>query len=237
MNKFKIISDLHLERKIDFIKFKKKDIGGTLLLAGDIGSPLHSNYWDFLNYSSDNFEKVFFITGNHEYWNDNNYTMKDIDNIIEEKSYNIPNIEFLNNKKVFYDDYNILGTTLWSNTINTKSYNYVKTNYSNGKKLNMKLHNELFTKNVKWIEENLEKNIPTIMLTHHLPSFNLGFFGNKYFPFRTLFASDLEYLIQNPIEYWVFGHTHTKLKRKINNVTCLVNAHNSYREPNLVKLK
>ena len=101
MNKIKVISDLHLERKIGFIKFKKNDIGGTLLLAGDIGSPLHSNYWDFLKYSSDNFEKVFFITGNHEYWNDNNYTMNDINNIIEEKSSEIPNIEFLNNKKVF----------------------------------------------------------------------------------------------------------------------------------------
>ena len=237
MNKIKVISDLHLERKIGFIKFKKNDIGGTLLLAGDIGSPLHSNYWDFLKYSSDNFEKVFFITGNHEYWNDNNYTMNDINNIIEEKSSEIPNIEFLNNKKVFYNDYNILGTTLWSNTINNKSYNYVKTNYSDTEKFNKEYHNYLFTKNVKWIENNIDNDIPTIMLTHHLPSFKLNFFENKYLPFRTLFASDLEYLIHEPIKYWIFGHTHSKFKRKINNVTCIVNAHNSYREPDLIKLE
>ena len=69
MRLIKYISDLHIERKIKTIRFNKKDLGGNIFIAGDIGSPLEKSYWEFLSYASYNYDNVFFTTGNHEYWN------------------------------------------------------------------------------------------------------------------------------------------------------------------------
>ena len=195
----KFISDLHLERKRGLVRFHKKQLGGNLFLAGDIGSPLRLNFWDFMDYVSSNFENIFYITGNHEYWNDK-YTIKEIDNIIEDYLLKYSNIQFLNNKKTKLYNYNILGSTLWSNSKNNMSYNFQKIYYKSNIKLNKEIVNNIYYKNVKWIKNNLHKK-PTILLTHHLPSYKFTFFNSKYDIFRSHFASDLEYLIKDPLKY------------------------------------
>ena len=100
MRLLKFISDLHLERKKNITTFANNHYNKSLILPGDIGSPLKQNYWDFMDYVSDNFEKVYFTTGNHEYWNDNKITIKEMDNLIEDKIVNYKNIYFLNNKSI-----------------------------------------------------------------------------------------------------------------------------------------
>ena len=80
MRLLKFISDLHLERRKDIITFSKNHYNKSLILPGDIGSPLKQNYWDFMDYVSDNFEKVYFTTGNHEYWNNNKITINQMNN-------------------------------------------------------------------------------------------------------------------------------------------------------------
>ena len=63
------------------------------------------------------------------------------------------------------------------------------------------------------------------MLTHYVPSFKLiEPKYSKYGKLNTLFATDLEYLIQKPIEAWICGHTHSILDMKINNIYCGINA-------------
>ena len=58
------ISDLHLEKNFPRnIKAEKP----FLILAGDIGYPFQKSYVDFLQSLSYQFDKVFIITGNHEY--------------------------------------------------------------------------------------------------------------------------------------------------------------------------
>ena len=73
-------SDLHLERgyKRDIIPKKP-----YLILTGDIGYPKQDSYKQFVLRMSDNFDKVFIISGNHEFDNLlNPYNINPIENKI-----------------------------------------------------------------------------------------------------------------------------------------------------------
>ena len=63
------VSDLHLEfyNKISF-RSCVKPVAPYLALAGDIGKPGTNMYTNFLSYVSSNWEHVFYVAGNHEYY-------------------------------------------------------------------------------------------------------------------------------------------------------------------------
>jgi predicted phosphodiesterase len=93
-----IASDLHLE-------FLKNDVSFStlidpkadyLVLAGDIGYHDYNNYHNFLTECGEYFEKVFIITGNHEYYSKK--AMKEIDQKIQDLCNTFDNVFFLNNK-------------------------------------------------------------------------------------------------------------------------------------------
>lgn len=83
--KIQYVSDIHLETHYNTSKniFEKilKPSAPYLALCGDIGYPGTELYEPFLQYCSDNFEHIFYIAGNHEFYND------------------LKSIKFLNNKK------------------------------------------------------------------------------------------------------------------------------------------
>jgi predicted phosphodiesterase len=64
------ISDVHLEtrKKIDFHSILKPT-AEYLALCGDIGYPDTEYYQNFLEYCSNNFKQVFYVPGNHEFYN------------------------------------------------------------------------------------------------------------------------------------------------------------------------
>jgi predicted MPP superfamily phosphohydrolase len=72
--KIQYLSDIHLETHHNTSKdlFEKilKPSAPYLALCGDIGYPGAQLYEPFLQYCSMNFEQVFYIAGNHEYYND-----------------------------------------------------------------------------------------------------------------------------------------------------------------------
>ncbi len=72
--KIQYISDIHLElytNKSNLL-FKNilKPIAPYLALCGDIGYPGAPLYESFLEYCSNNFKQVFYVAGNHEFYND-----------------------------------------------------------------------------------------------------------------------------------------------------------------------
>ena len=97
----------------------------NIALLGDIGNPFHQNYRDFLSYTSDRWENVFLLAGNHEYWKEK-YNYYDVNDKIEEVCSLFDNVTFLNNKRASFSfgsslEYLILGTTLWSHILPNKS--------------------------------------------------------------------------------------------------------------------
>lgn len=215
--KIQYISDIHLEF-LDNIRFTKfiKPIGNILILAGDIGNPYEQLYEEFLNYISTIFDKIFIITGNHEYYN-KKHTIEEVNTKIQSIVNQFTNITFLNNSYEDYLGYRFIGTTLWSN-VNSSLINDFKC--ING--MTIDYYNNLHNISIKFIKEQLELNIPLIVVTHHLPSSRL--IEPKYDSlYNQFFASNCDFLIKKPIKCWIYGHTHTRNEYYINDIILCCN--------------
>lgn len=126
--KIQIISDLHLDyytNRNELISFKKiiKPEAEYLFLAGDICTLDCIYLKQFLKYISKNWKKIFYVLGNHEYYqcNENKKCYDDLNNIYNELIKNYSNIYFLSNttKNIYHINYNnniyfIIGNTMWS---------------------------------------------------------------------------------------------------------------------------
>lgn len=221
--KIQYISDLHLEFYEDILKIPIIPSAPILCLLGDIGFPDSTNYDIILNWCSKNYKKVFIITGNHEYYS-NKFTIDEINNIINTKVKKYNNISFLNNTIEKYEDHTFIGTTLWS-YIPKYIKNHELNVYNDFKKIkgiNREKYNELFLKNLEFLENELKIHDNIICLTHHLPSIDLIHEKYKDYP-NFMFANNLNYLIEDNIKVWMCGHSHTGNTKIINNVICTLN--------------
>jgi hypothetical protein len=87
----------------------------------------------------------------------------------------------------------------------------------------------MFHTSQKWLSDNIignNKNV--IVLTHHLPSYDLIIDKYKkgiYSKYQDRFASDLNHLLQSPVKYWLCGHSHCNIEKQINDVMCAINAY------------
>ena len=219
------VSDLHLEFYNSFPnKYKKWDSNKDILcLAGDIGKPSKNTYKEFIEYSSGLFKYVFVITGNHEYYGKESINHVDVN--IEKICSHYKNVYFLNNKTHYIKEYDlyILGTTLWTKGAYCFEYN----DFNCIKGMNAEYLALLHNKALNYLETELEKidiSSKVIVLSHHMPSFNLINSKYKNFPYNCLFASDLNYLFEKyKINFWICGHSHSSNKLKINNTLVLMN--------------
>lgn len=232
------VSDIHLEfykNKID-IKDFITPCAAHLAILGDLGYPHSENFNEFLKQASNNFEQVFFISGNHEYYAAE--TMTEINNKIVEVCSRYPNVHYLSNQDYLLNEKIVLlGTTLWSyipdkkkhkikNAINDYSKIFIEENHYKTN-ISTQFITELHNQSVCFLKEKIEqyKDKDIIILTHHLPSFQLISSQYEGSDINYAFASDLEYLMLNNyhIKYWLCGHTHTKITVKINQCQCITN--------------
>ena len=108
-----IYSDLHIElwNRLPEIPVKSK----YLILAGDICQLNYPQFYPFLDYCSINWEKTFYIPGNHEYYS----RKKNMNELEFEYKYRIEerykNIFYVNDSFVSLDnDINIYGSIFWT---------------------------------------------------------------------------------------------------------------------------
>ena len=248
MVKINYLSDLHLEfykKNFDFNKlfnfssnFEERDI---ICLCGDIGYPEMQNYSDFIDFCSKYFKYVFVISGNHEYYSihNNTKTIQNTNELIENICSKYPNVHFLNNKTIYLEEFDIhiIGSTLWveidenfdmkqspSNDFKNIYYEYDSINY----KLNQDFMDLMYYESVEFLEGELNKlkdsNSKIIVLTHHLPSFQL--IGQKFKnnPTNFLYASNLDHFFDKfKIDYWICGHSHSPNNIKLGGSTLLLN--------------
>jgi predicted phosphohydrolase len=238
------LSDLHLEfykNDIDFNKFFdiKKFHGKVLCLCGDIGFPEEENYVRFIDFVSKLFKYIFIISGNHEYYSVKHTikTIESTDNLIEEICGKYNNVFYLNNKMYFIEQYNlhIIGSPLWTNVdknltqYDLYAYNdFSKIYYNKDYKLNTQYLDKMHIQSKNFIIESLENiknlNSNVIIMTHHMPSYQLINDKYKNFKLNSLFASNLDDLIEKyKIDYWLCGHSHSINSVKINNTILILN--------------
>ena len=244
---FHIFSDLHLEHHPDINSFKtfidkfpyiitNIDINSLsnkiLILAGDIGYPTCSNYFEFLKDCCSLYKYVIFTTGNHEYYNSE---INFINDLLQKESFKISNLYFLLNKSIIIDNYKFIGTTLWTNVDKySKSYvesfmndyitiklgdKYLKVNDTNN------FHKEQYEFIEKELKYSLTDDIKTIVVTHHLPSKKL--IDQKYVKYGSMnkaFYTDCDQLFNKyNISAWICGHSHTKNIQTVNKTKLILN--------------
>jgi hypothetical protein len=69
--------------------------------------------------------------------------------------------------------------------------------------------------------ENSKK--PLLIITHHLPSFEMILSEYDTSPCKSHFASDLNHLFKKPVIGWICGHS-DGFNEKINNIPCIMNS-------------
>ncbi|QKF94538.1 metallophosphoesterase [Fadolivirus algeromassiliense] len=236
-------SDNHLEFYDDNIDYKTwlTPCAPYLAVLGDLGYPSMTNFRKFFEQVSQVYEKVFYVSGNHEYYickNRQLQTLEQVDKEIQEICDSFLNVYYLNNKEHHLtDNIVILGTTLWSFIPANKKelmryqindYVYIYTTIDNiVAKITPSNTTNAHVKNVIWLSRKIEeyKDKQIIILSHHLPSFQLihkDYQGNDM---NCAFASDLDYLMNRHkhIKYWLCGHTHRNVYSKINECQCMTN--------------
>lgn len=240
-----LVSDTHLEfyynlQLYDSIKIEnfielpeinnnKKNI---LCLCGDIGNPELKTYKDFIKYYSKFFNQTIIIAGNHEFYKFQTYKLDYESRIqkIRDIVSDINNVKFLYQDSFKYEEIVFIGVVLWSDLGNDLEILdtvlcFDKINFKNNKLISFydyqQLHIDDKEKLIMKLEENKDKNI--IVLSHHLPSFQLINEKYKNDKNNIFFATDLEYLFYTyNIEYWFCGHTHYKTNKKINNTEIII---------------
>lgn len=211
MNLIQVCSDIHFEKgdivEINFNNIIQKN-AEILVLAGDIGDPFTDIYLNFIKFCSELFIHVLVISGNHEYYN---YSIEEVDDKINKICNNFINVHYLNNKTFYYEGLLFIGSTLWSSIspdIKMSDLMTIK-DYHKIKNFSPKISNDLFNKNLKFIEDNLNNNINCIVISHHAPSYKCIPEEYKGDSVNCCYASHLDYLFNNTnLLGWIYGHTH-----------------------------
>lgn len=209
-------SDLHLEfpQNRRFLKVNPlKPIGDVLLLAGDIVPFAELDYHDnFFNYISNHFQHVWWIPGNHEYYNSD---IADRSGTIHEEIRS--NVHLVNNKSVYLGGIRFIFSTLWSK-IHQDNFWLIENNINDfhvikreGRHFSASHFNQLHTESVQFLESELATGdlTKTIVLTHHVPTFMNYPEKYKTDKLNGAFATELSELIEAfPPAYWIYGHHH-----------------------------
>jgi predicted phosphodiesterase len=229
------LSDVHLEFYKRTIPYGIDLKGGDILcLAGDIGYPESDLYFTFLAYCSPLFKYIFIIAGNHEYYKTSTHPHKTIQSTNERiiKACNhYHNVHFLSESSFYVPEYNlnVIGTTLWTEAGDDLDDMY---SYNDFKKIHgMSMPGQmdrLHEMSLTFLKGELQKykhnNSTVLVLTHHLPSFQLIAPHYKDSGMNHLFATNLDYLFRDyTIHHWICGHSHCPMNKTIENTKVWMN--------------
>lgn len=145
----------------------------------------------------------------------------------------IERLHVLHNKEFIYKNIRFLGTTLWTDFNKKIENQYFALNNINDYKYityqdrNLQPHDvfNFHIKAKKWLINNLEPkevesklnidlkvDLKTVVISHHLPSYNCIDQKYKDSFLNSSFASNLDKLMEKyKIDYWIHGHTHSSI--------------------------
>jgi predicted MPP superfamily phosphohydrolase len=227
---FQYFSDIHLEffddpHKIDLLNIKP--CAPYLIIAGDVDNICHQvqhKYERFLNHISPLFKYIFIISGNHEYYRTIGKKqhidkwLKYIDDNIRTITKKFDNVIYLQNETfdIPDTDITIFGTTLWSEISRDEKREVrgVLSDYTYIPNFGINKPTELFNTSITSLTNALEtkKDRKFVVISHHLPSYDLIHPKYKYSGYNSAFASDVKFVNDEHIVAWVAGHTHCPME-------------------------
>lgn len=209
-------SDLHLEfpENKKFIEENPlQKHGDILVLAGDIVPFSQINeHHDFFNKIADQFEMIYWLPGNHEYYYSD---IADKNGSFKESIRN--NIILLNNSLIELPQASIIFSTLWTKISDLKS-DIIENRLSDfftikneGLSLRVKEYNSMHERNVQFLQDAIShsQDKKTIVVTHHVPTFTNYPLRFANSPINEAFAVELKKMIEiyQP-DHWIYGHSH-----------------------------
>ena len=231
--KIQYASDLHLEfeENSDYlIKNPLKVTGDILILAGDI-HVINSYRWlenPFWDWASKNYKEVIVAFGNHEFYK--GYDLSLVENGFKMKIRN--NVHYYYNCVIKFDDVDIIVSTLWSYIYKENAMfcrdgvnDFQLIDYHGGI-LTTDLFNKEHKKCLDFIKQSMNdsKAKTKIIVTHHVPSDLLTAEEFKGSDINNAFTVDLtDYIKTCGAKYWIFGHSHRNIDKKIGETYCLSN--------------
>ncbi len=217
--KIQYCSDLHLEFEYNskYLTTNPLNVcGEVLVLAGDV-APLQDVYLNnaFFSIVSKQYEKVFWVPGNHEYYHKDMAEFK--------SSFNIQlrdNIHIVNNIALNYKGIRFIFSTLWSHISKPNEkiieqgvadFNYITVN---GKKFRASDYNKLHRESLDFLKKSTTASSgQTVVVTHHLPSQLCNSVEHKGSSINEAFCVDLtEFISGCNANFWIYGHSHFNQK-------------------------
>lgn len=212
--KIQICSDLHLEFSNNRKWLKENPLkpnGEILIIAGDTYY-LNRNFakLDFIKKVSDEFEKVFLIPGNHEY-----YEGYDVSTALSPFEMNInSNVQIVNNKSVEIGNTKFVFSTFWSLiekniiAIMKGMVDFRRIKYKE-EIFNINHFNELHKVAFNFVSNEIEDGKKNIVVTHHLPSYQCNSEEFKNSVLNEAFCVEkTNFILEHDIDYWIYGHSH-----------------------------
>lgn len=239
--KISICSDLHLDMGVSAMYDAFDDNTEVLVIAGDLveigvlkgkKNLRRKEVEFFLCYVSERFDRVIYVLGNHEHWNNNIYfTLRNMKTIIAKLG--LANIIVLENETYHYKDVAFFGATLWTscrngnplamNLIQGEMNDYqritVTDAYLEDRKLIVDDTIGLHLRTMKHLTDfaELETDATKVLVTHHAPSFMSihGDFKGK--ALNDAYATELfDLLYDSGIKLAIHGHIHDSCDYNIN---------------------
>lgn len=215
--KIQYASDLHLEFAKNAQFLEKNPLvpkGDILVLAGDIiPFALLSKHLSFFEKLSTQFEAVYWLPGNHEYYH---YDMADKCGSFKEEI--AANVFLVNNTSVVHNRVKLIFSSLWSK-ISLENQYFIQYQLNDFKMIKyqghrMKVHhfNQQHEEALHFIQSELkkEKEEKIAVFTHHCPTFLNYPEAFKSSKLNEAFATELhDFIYDSPIDAWVYGHHHT----------------------------
>ena len=246
MNKIaiQVISDVHLEFYNTFPKITP--LAKYLCLAGDIGTI--SNKYDmkvknFFTYCSKNWDKTFYVLGNHEFYQTDEFVCKktnfeDLELKYQSICSKFPNVYLLSNSSVeIVPGLNIYGTTLWTGdygypfelTDILNDYNMIaikSTNSTNSTNSNVLINSNyidiLSKSQLNLLSNYLDTSTTKNIIMTHFPPIREGSSNPKYSSQPEYMANYFSWnniykrLNMRNVVGWISGHTHWSYDININ---------------------
>ena len=248
-----IISDLHLEFEPWLPHNQGSDVlvlAGDILVLSDVAAVRKGvasrrvleraqRYQQLLGHCSREWEQVYLVLGNHEHYGGVwQHARENMLWLLEPYE----NIVLLDDAQHHHGGFLFLGSTLWTSANDEDpismhvleralaDYKQIYIEDSAGELQRLRVEHTLQAhhNSVAWLWETLQQhpNMPTIVITHHAPSFNSV--AKEYKHEHRLnggFASDLSNLIlDNPqIVLWTHGHMHNSSDYQIGNTRVVCN--------------
>lgn len=235
--RFLILSDLHIEHGGPDLRplFPDPAEHDAVILAGDIHKHTRAVAWAVESFPG---KPVYYVPGNHEYYDGHIGGVRtEIERVAKTTDGHVRMLDM--HEHVFSPDLRILGATLWTDfklfvrpsftsieadrvinwSMSEAKYglnDFWTIRGSRGNEFSpadsVKLHRKAVTFLTKKLSDGFAGK--TIVVTHHLPSFQsvaTRFVDNSISP---CFASRLDHLVEKA-DLWIHGHTHDSFDYRI----------------------